>query len=190
METPGTLAGGKPIAYGLGLALTSYRGLRTVGHNGSRAGFRSAMLRFPAERFTVICLCNTAGANPGKLARDVAEIYLAGKLSGPPPAAEPDEEAAPPPRAARVAIAAEQLRAFAGEYHSRELDATYRLAAGTGGLIVYRRRGVPPGLWLPAGKDSFRLGGATMVFRRNAQGRPAGFTIGMARAGGIVFARR
>jgi hypothetical protein len=32
------------------------------------------MIRFPEQRFTVICLCNFAEANAGALARQVADI--------------------------------------------------------------------------------------------------------------------
>jgi hypothetical protein len=56
-----------------------------VDHEGGDAGFRSELLRFPDQHFSVIALCNAADASPGSLARRVAEIFLASKMEALPP---------------------------------------------------------------------------------------------------------
>ena len=87
MLTPGVLKSGKPIDYALGLEINSYRGLSTVEHGGALFGYRTEILRFPEQRFSVICLCNLASANTGALARGVADIYL--RTTAPPLPAPP-----------------------------------------------------------------------------------------------------
>ena len=70
------LNSGKDNDYALGLVMGNYRGLPTVGHSGSDAGYRSNIIRFPEQHFSVVSLCNTP-ANPVVLNRAVADLYLA-----------------------------------------------------------------------------------------------------------------
>ena len=81
LQTPGVLNNGKQIRYALGLSVTKYRGLPTVEHGGALFGYRTELLRFPQQEFSVICLCNVGSARPSELAHQVADIYLADKLS-------------------------------------------------------------------------------------------------------------
>jgi CubicO group peptidase (beta-lactamase class C family) len=81
MQTRGVLNDGKEISYALGLEIGKYRGLPIVEHDGALFGFRTEILRFPMQRFTVLCLCNLATASPGDLSRKVADVYLAKDLS-------------------------------------------------------------------------------------------------------------
>ncbi len=76
LETPGVLNDGKPTNYGMGLFLGNYRGLPIVEHNGVLFGYRAEILRFPNQKFTVICLCNVSNANPQDRTRKVADLYL------------------------------------------------------------------------------------------------------------------
>ena len=79
LQTRGLLNNGKPINYGLGLWLGTYRGLATVEHSGGTFGYRTELLRFPARRFSVIALCNVQSANVERLSRKVADLYLSGQ---------------------------------------------------------------------------------------------------------------
>lgn len=63
LQTPGVLNGGKHTMYGMGLMLENYRGLPVVEHDGSLFGYRAEILRFPAQKFSVICLCNISKGN-------------------------------------------------------------------------------------------------------------------------------
>jgi CubicO group peptidase (beta-lactamase class C family) len=76
MQTRGVLNDGKETEYGFGLELSAYRGLPTVGHGGGLFGYRTGILRFPEQRFTVVCLCNLSSADPSTLVRRVADVYL------------------------------------------------------------------------------------------------------------------
>jgi len=80
MQTPGVLNNGNNISYAMGLDLGSYRGLPIVEHGGGLFGYRTELLRFPDQKFSVICLCNIANAEPENLARKVADIYLCDRL--------------------------------------------------------------------------------------------------------------
>lgn len=107
VTTPGTLTGGKPHTYAFGLMRSSYRGLETVAHGGSFIGFRAALTRFPAQRFSVAVLCNDAAASADGLALRVADLFLADKLA-PRPAVQTG--------AAAAAVSRERLESLAGEY--------------------------------------------------------------------------
>jgi CubicO group peptidase (beta-lactamase class C family) len=75
--TPGTLNDGKKLDYAFALGIGEYKGLKMISHGGSWAGYRSQLLRFPGQQFSVICLSNLAGFNPTGMAKKVVDIYLA-----------------------------------------------------------------------------------------------------------------
>src|SRR5437588_8541 len=81
MQTPGVLNNGKQIEYALGLFISKYRGLPMVEHAGANFGYRTELLRFPQQTFSVVCLCNLATSNPGRLSYEVADLYLEGQLT-------------------------------------------------------------------------------------------------------------
>ena len=80
MFARGRLRGGEPLPYASGLILGRYAGLQAVSHPGSLPGFRSEMIRFPAQHLTVACLCNREDEESPLLARRIAEVYLEDKL--------------------------------------------------------------------------------------------------------------
>jgi CubicO group peptidase (beta-lactamase class C family) len=111
LETRGVLNSGREIDYALGLEMSQYRGLSVVEHSGGLFGYETEILRFPVQRFTVICLCNVSGANPAQLAHRVADLYLAGEYLKPAAHPAPAESA---PSAAPVP----DPSSFAGSYES------------------------------------------------------------------------
>jgi CubicO group peptidase (beta-lactamase class C family) len=76
MHTRGTTNNGDTLSYAFGLVIGSYRGLRTVGHGGADAGFRSNVIRFPDQGYAIAVLSNAANLNAGRMAQEVAGIYL------------------------------------------------------------------------------------------------------------------
>lgn len=81
MHQTGVLNSGEKLEYAFGLSVSDYKGLKLVAHRGSFVGFRAEMIRFPKEKFTVICLANLASINPSQLCRQIADIYLADKFT-------------------------------------------------------------------------------------------------------------
>jgi len=121
----GVLGNGEELPYASGLVHGTYRGLATVGHGGADAGYRSDFVRFPTERFSVVCLCNLSTSNPGELTRRVADIVLEGKL-GPAPA-QPAADDRPV-----IALTAEELTRYEGLYCQRGTENYRKLVARNG----------------------------------------------------------
>lgn len=67
------LSPGKPVAYGFGWFLDPYAGHPRVWHSGSTRGFSTVIDRFPAERLTIIVLCNRTDLDASKLALQVVD---------------------------------------------------------------------------------------------------------------------
>jgi CubicO group peptidase (beta-lactamase class C family) len=89
----GVLNSGTTIDYAFGVTHGRHRGVATVGHGGSDAGYRADFVRFPEHRLGVATLCNIATANPGALSRRVADLFLPGNLPAAP--AEPPADNSP-----------------------------------------------------------------------------------------------
>jgi hypothetical protein len=77
----GKLNNGEVLDYAFGLVHGTYRGLKTVEHAGSDAGYRSDMIRFPEQHLSVAVLCNSADTNPNRLTQQVADVVLAKEIA-------------------------------------------------------------------------------------------------------------
>ena len=108
MQVTTKLTSGEPIDYASGLVIGRYKGLKVVEHSGGDAGYRSHLMRFPDEHFSVVCLCNLGSTAPGQLARRVSDIYLGNRLTA--------EALTTTTNAPAVSITTEQLTAKAGPY--------------------------------------------------------------------------
>ena len=135
MQSRGILNNGDTIPYAHGLSMGEYRGLRTIGHGGADAGFRTQVYWFPEVETGVVVLTNVANGNPAGRARDVADVVLAGSF----PEEEGEEDDAPPttddtapPETPGPAV----LAAYAGTWYSPELDALYHLSVSDGRLVA------------------------------------------------------
>ena len=133
LQRRGRLTGGEEIDYAEGLRHATFRGLATIGHNGSWAGYRSSLLRFPSEKAAMIVLCNAETAEAGTIARKIADVALADRLG---PSAPASPEPSPTPRPKGRAIAPAELAALPGRYRSGELGADMEVAAGEGRLSL------------------------------------------------------
>lgn len=85
MWTVAQLSDGQPNSghYGFGWFLENKNGHRVIGHGGSWQGFKTHISRYVDDKLTVVVLINQADAEPGPIADQAAEMYLAGK--GPTP---------------------------------------------------------------------------------------------------------
>jgi CubicO group peptidase (beta-lactamase class C family) len=134
MVRPGVLNSGKVLDYAFGLSVGDYRGLRLVSHGGSWAGYRAELLRVPERRFSVACLCNLASASPGRLARRVADVWLADQF----PKAREDAAAEPAPdtKAVRAAPPADELARYTGLYRDPKTGSLRRYSVKDGKLVT------------------------------------------------------
>ena len=151
MQTVGVLNSGKKLTYASALVLQDYRGLPTVSHGGAWVGYRAQLLRFPQQKFSVACLCNLAGANPTRLAHEVADVYLADLLK---PASMPPSKSSP---AAAARVPASSLQRLAGAYLERSSGEVARLSVQDGRLVG--ERGRSRFTLSPLSADRFRVEG-------------------------------
>lgn len=183
MLTPGTLHNGDTLTYAYALTVGEYRGLRTVRHGGALGGYRSHILRFPDERFTVIALFNLGNVNPGDYAEKVADICLEDRL------APLSAETAPPFAATSakiISVPVPRPSEYAGEFISGELMVRYRIVSGEEGLFV-RIRDTATHPMKPLDRDVFDAGVATMRFTRDSRGVVNGFSVDAGRVVGLAF---
>ena len=184
MQQPGKLNSGANVDYGFGLGLDNHLGTKSVYHTGSWAG-DCAMAWFPEKRFGVAVFANAPDMNPGRIAYDVANIYL----EYPEPAkTQPTTAGSPPAKPQVAALSPEQLVAYVGDYWSDELQVVYQVRIQDAGLVVRHRLTAWRKL-LPKGGDHFKTesGSNTPVtplveFTRD----PASAVTGMKVTGGRV----
>lgn len=192
MHTRGVLSGGDTIAYAFGINVQQRRGLPVVRHSGSLMGFRADLVRYPTQRFSVATMCNHGSIDAAALADRVTELYLGGLMTpvaAPQPAAQRAGGATPVAAAGPAWHEAANLAALAGRYHSPELDVTYEIRAGDGGLSVTRRLHGTQRLTPADAADSFAAGSHTFEFRRDAAGRGTDFVVQAGRVRNIRFHR-
>ncbi len=89
----GVLNDGTQIGYAFGIGVGLYRGLRTYSHGGSWAAFRTFLVHFPDQDFSVVALGNHSPSNPNRTAYNLVDLYLADELVGGPAPEDPDSEA-------------------------------------------------------------------------------------------------
>jgi len=76
IRSPAVLTNGDSVPYALGLAISEHRGLKTVGHGGADAGFRTNLIYFPEERVGIVVFGNASSFDAGGSAREVASVLL------------------------------------------------------------------------------------------------------------------
>ena len=81
--TGGRLNDGSPLLYGFGWEVYDYKGVRYVIHPGGWAGFKSFIIRFPEQHFSVIALSNSNRFDLEKLPLAITRIYLGDRVELP-----------------------------------------------------------------------------------------------------------
>jgi CubicO group peptidase (beta-lactamase class C family) len=187
MHTRGILTSGDTLGYALGLGIGEYRGLKTVSHGGAFVGFRADIIRFPSERFTVVCLCNVSTANPTALAREVADIYLEDRLEPRDTTSRRTEREREEQQVPQLPTVAE-LRQYAGDYYSEELDVIYRIRVEGDSLMLHLGNFID-GSFLVLENSVLRRG--SLTFRFHVSGDEAtGFLLDAGRVKNLRFVRR
>lgn len=153
MLMPAILNSGEKLEYAFGLLVSPYKGLRAVHHTGARLGYRAELMRFPEQRFSVACLCNTRAIPPDTMARRIADIYLADqfKLAA---ADSPNNPITAVPDA--VTLSAKELSSVAGLYWNPVNDNIRRVYVKDGKLMFARLPGSESAL-APLGANRFQM---------------------------------
>jgi CubicO group peptidase (beta-lactamase class C family) len=162
-QTVGKLNNGRELDYAAGLTIGEYRGLRTVRHGGSWAGYRAELLRFPTQKTSVACLCNLATTNPSRLANQVADVVLEKSL-------KPMEQASQPQKPATAYTPSEKdLSALVGVYRNTSDGHDYRRLFVRNGRLVM----APGGMEMtPLAADRFEMttSGAQLLIGSTKEG--------------------
>lgn len=132
----GKLASGEALDYAAGLFVGTYRGLKSVRHGGSWAGYRAELLRFPEQKVAIGCLCNRTDGAPDRRADAVADVVLATLLAPKPkPAA---------PTATAVKMLEGDLNRHVGVYANVGTGELRRFTVREGKLLFGRERALVP----------------------------------------------
>lgn len=139
MRTSAITDDGAASGYGGGVFVRSYRGLRTIGHDGVHAGYRADAVSFPDQRLAIVTLCNGATIAPPELTQKVAAVYLGDRMT---------------PIAPSVKVAETELSPLAGVYWSSLTDEVVQVEVKDGAV---RPAGASSALE-PLGGGLFRSG--------------------------------
>ncbi len=129
MHVRGKLNNGKELDYAFALNRGQYKGLETVSHGGALGGYRSYLLRFPGQEFSVIILSNLSIFNPGKLAYQVADIYLSGRF-------KQEAEVRPGGEIQFIDLPTKMLKEKVGFYMDRNTGAIREIHLKGGSLVL------------------------------------------------------
>ncbi len=66
---------GTPVVYGFGWFLDPYRGRARMWHYGDTTGFHTYIVRFVADKLTILVLCNRTDLDPEALALKVVDLF-------------------------------------------------------------------------------------------------------------------
>lgn len=200
LQTPGSLNDGSKITYAFGLVTGRYRGLEIVEHSGAYGGFRAHVIRFPGNRFSVVCFTNLGTMSPGELVRRVANVCLAPAFARAETVVPTKGKEKAPTKSAKAAkavqasatdaLSASAAASMAGTYRSAELETEYRIVANNGGKLVLVRKARPSAELLVSGPDTLSAGPLRLRFQHDAKGAPISFTLEAGRVRDIVFTRQ
>lgn len=196
VQRPGMLNSGEELDYAFGLGISRYNGLNLVSHGGAFVGFRADLLRFPDQRFSVVCLANLAQFNPSAMARRVADIFLKDHFVQ----VKREEKARPKKERStgskpslRWKPEPSQLASCSGTYFSDELRMAYDVYMKAGRLHLRHENphlDYPRAALVPVSKDVFTIEGKKIAFLRNEAGEATSFTVNAGRVQNIRFVRK
>jgi len=180
MQTEAILVNGEGTGHGMGLGPVQWRGLPTVGHSGSLAGYRAMFRAFPSEKTSIVVLCNSGEEDASKLVAQVAEVFLSSRTVRPPdpsptsresPAIDPTPVGAATPEKASEGD-------LVGDYESRELRKTYSVAWSPEGLTI-AADGLPAQQLRSVAADRMRFCDVDIEiqFHRDQDQKPTGFSL-------------
>lgn len=190
MHEEGLLNNGKSSRYAYALINSKYKGLRTVSHGGALAGYRSVIVRFPDQKFSIIILCNRSDADPSTKAMQIADIYLKDSfvestvdVTTPLPTESVKKDT-------NVDLTKIDINKYTGNYYSEELDINYTLfidneifkvKIGNHSLMTLNRNK----------KDQFMDVESGLIFRFTRKGnRINGFNLDAGRVTNLLFKKQ
>jgi len=156
----GVLNDGMEIEYANGLGIMKYRGLPTIEHGGSNAGYHNFFLRFPDQQITIICFGNFEGFRATHTSFKIADIILERKLEknfkGKIFTVKKKNSERNRWKISREKISPEKILDFTGKFFSNELSSICEIVKKGSRLIFNPPSGKPSKLFY-LGNDIFRI---------------------------------
>lgn len=188
MHTEGILNNGKSSGYAFAINNGMYRGLRTVGHGGALASYRSFLLRFPDQKLSVIILGNVTPIPIDILPNNVADIMLEKQLA-PLPAVINNTSATDNEKNDQKIFIVKDAKQYSGVYYSEELEVTYYITEKDNQLYcsIKNRK---PFILHPKSQDLFTTGTRETKFERDSKQQVTGFSVNAGRVTNLKFKRK
>jgi hypothetical protein len=153
IEERGILNKGDTISYAFGQDISKYKGVKTIAHSGGDAGYRTFLLRFPEQQYSIVVLSNLGSINPGSIAYKIADIYLKKYLPQDPKTQETKPVDAP--AGGTVTVKEDILKLYEGQY---QLNAEMIVAIKVdGGKLTAQATGQPVIALTPASETEFMV---------------------------------
>lgn len=124
LRSPARLADGSTSDYGFGLELGAYRGVPTIGHDGSGGGYKADTLILPEQSLGIFAFRNDS-VYPADTVLRIADLYLDATAKSRATAREP-----------AVTLTAAQLDSLVGIYREPSLGSIIGVERGTSGLTI------------------------------------------------------
>lgn len=187
MESRYVLNNGDTIDYAFGQVAGKYKGLTTWSHGGADAGYRTFLLRFPEQHYSISVFSNDASFPVGDLAYQVADLYLKDQLKE--QSKPPAQQQNPPPAETPFDPSTVKLQDYAGAYFSPELETTYWFEVKNDTLVSHHQRHDDMQL-KPTKTDGFNIGIlGNLEFYRD-KGKVAGFRASNGRVRNLKFIKQ
>ena len=189
MNTPQILNNGKTISYALGQSISVYNGLNCISHSGADAGFRSSLLRFPDQDFSVMAFGNFANFEATRITKAIADIYLEEDFTVKEKivnARKNSKKTKYPSRTKQV-----NLEEYIGEFFSEELSTTYKFILRGDRLVAEHSR-LDNITLHHLNKDAFDANAwffKDINFTRNADNEISGFKVSSGRVRNLKFVK-
>jgi CubicO group peptidase (beta-lactamase class C family) len=189
MEQRAILNKGDTISYAFGQEIEKYKGLKTVSHGGADAGYRTFLLRFPDQKFSVSVFSNLASFNTYQLGYTIADAYLADLLK-----ADTIKKQTPPAQEAKPAFdtSTKKLSDYIGRFYSAELETFYEFEVKNDTLVAHHPRHDDFKL-VPFKQDAFEAGAwwmGNLQFTRGASNKVNGMKASNGRVMNLVFVKQ
>lgn len=167
MHEEGLLNNTESSGYAFGLNIGVYRGLKTVSHGGSLAGYRAQLMRFPEEKTSIIILANRGDSNPTDKTLQVADVILENEFSEK-PQKKKDNTVQNSTNNSKKIFPKQligELKDYTGNFYSEELDFNYLVILRDGKLKVeisnYKAQDL-----IKFGIDTFNIDNGIIHFKR------------------------
>jgi len=154
-----------------------------VSHGGSAVGYVAQYMQFPDQRFSVVILSNLSNFSPGRIARNIADLYLADQFTESPTPRRRQRPRGEKPKP--VKLTSSQLQTYIGNYYSDELDITYALDVESNNLVLKLRE--TSSILTAYSTDNFGWGRRRLEFKRGKDKRIIGFILQAGRVKNLKF---